>query len=56
MQFTADSTGLPVIAGPQEGTALGNALVQLRARGHATTLAALRAIAANSVELITYMP
>lgn len=56
MQFTADALQLPVIAGPQEGTALGNALVQLRAAGHATTLTALRAIAARSVELKTYHP
>lgn len=56
MQFTADALQLPVIAGPQEGTALGNSLVQLRAAGHATTLTALRAIAARSVQLTTYTP
>lgn len=56
-QLTADATGLPVIAGPAEGTALGNLLVQARAAGAlAGDLAALRQVAINSSALVSYTP
>ena len=54
MQFTADTLGMPVIAGPQEGTALGNALVQVRAAGLVNTLAEMRSIIGKSIELKIY--
>ena len=56
MQFTADTLGMPVIAGPQEGTALGNALVQVRAAGLVNTLAEMRSIIDKSIELKEYLP
>ena len=56
-QLTADATGLPVVAGPVEGAALGNVLVQARAVGVLTgDLAALRAVGARGVELRRYVP
>jgi rhamnulokinase len=59
-QLTADRTGLPVVAGPVEATALGNVLVQARAVGLAglggASLEALRSIVARSVEPVRYTP
>ena len=56
-QETADATGIPVIAGPVEATALGNMLVSLRAIGVASgTLRDLRAISRASSALVTYEP
>lgn len=56
-QVTADATGLPVLAGPAEGTALGNALVQARAAGAVSGgRAELRAVAARSAAPRRYVP
>ena len=56
-QETADATGIPVIAGPVEATALGNMLVSLRAIGAASgTLMDLRDISRASSALVTYEP
>ena len=56
-QETADATGIPVIAGPVEATALGNMLISLRAIGAASgTLMDLRAISQASSVLETYEP
>jgi rhamnulokinase len=56
-QLTADATGLPVVAGPAEGTALGNVLVQARALGAApASLDGLRALVRASAALREYTP
>ncbi|ADD43362.1 rhamnulokinase [Stackebrandtia nassauensis] len=56
-QLTADRTGLPVLAGPVEATALGNVLVQARALGIVSgSLEALRALVAASVTPVGYQP
>jgi rhamnulokinase len=57
-QLTADALGLPVIAGPAEATALGNALVQARALGAAPgSLDGMRAfLRSGDVRLTRYEP
>jgi rhamnulokinase len=48
-QLTADATGLPVVAGPAEATALGSVLVQARTLGAAPdSLGGLRALLRKS--------
>lgn len=54
-RLTAEATGLPVVAGPVEATALGNILVQARAAGVGPrTLAGLRTVVRDSTELRRY--
>jgi rhamnulokinase len=56
-QLTADTTGLPVIAGPVEATAIGNVLVQARAQGFvAGDLEALRALVVAAFPVTRYEP
>ncbi|RPI63496.1 MAG: rhamnulokinase [Planctomycetaceae bacterium] len=55
-QLTADACGLPVLAGPAEGTALGNLIIQAMSLGHISSLAEGRAIIRNSFELVEYQP
>lgn len=46
-QLVADRSGMPVLAGPVEATALGNVLVQARALGLGGTLEQVRALVAE---------
>lgn len=56
-RLTAEATGLPVVAGPAEGTAIGNLLVQAWSAGAVTGgLAQMRAIVAASTEQTRYEP
>ena len=55
-QFTADSLGVEVLAGPQEGTAIGNIMLQAQAAGDVNDIWQMRQIIANSIELVAYHP
>ena len=55
-QFTANSTGATVLAGPQEGTAIGNIMLQAKACGLVNDIWEMRKIIANSLELVKYEP
>jgi rhamnulokinase len=55
-QFTANATGLPVVAGPAEATVVGNALVQLISLGEIADLAQGRQIVARLDGLTRYEP
>ena len=55
-QFTANSTGVTVLAGPQEGTAIGNIMLQAKAAGLVGDIWQMRQIIANSLQLVKYEP
>ena len=52
----ANATGATVLAGPQEGTAIGNIMLQAKAAGLVKDIWAIRSIIANSIELVKYEP
>ena len=55
-QMTANAIGRPVIAGPAEATAIGNAIVQLIAIGELGDVAQARAMLGESVDAWHYAP
>jgi rhamnulokinase len=55
-RFTADATGIPVLAGPSECTGIGNVMVQAIALGRLPSLEAARQIVRNSFPPTTYKP
>ena len=55
-RFTAQAIGRKVVAGPSEGTVIGNLLVQAMALGAIDGLDALREVVACSFENKTYLP
>lgn len=55
-QFTADATGLQVIAGPVEATAAGNVLLQAMGLGFLSSLEDIRRVTRDSFELESYTP
>ena len=55
-RWTADAAGLPVLAGPEEATLLGNMLVQAMALGEISSLAEGREVISASVVPTAYEP
>ena len=55
-QFTANSCGVTVLAGPQEGTAIGNIMLQAKAAGLVKDIWEMRQIIANSIDLKKFEP
>ncbi len=56
MQLVADACGVPVLAGPEEATAIGNLLAQLIASGEVADLEAARRLCSASFECRRYLP
>lgn len=55
-QLTANATGRKVLAGSNEGTSVGNILVQAKGLGYVEDLQHLRNIVRNSFDLKEYIP
>jgi rhamnulokinase len=55
-RWTATASGLPVLAGPDEATVLGNLLVQAMAAGEIGSVAEGRDVVRASVEPVSYEP
>ncbi|MEG1605240.1 MAG: rhamnulokinase family protein [Clostridia bacterium] len=55
-QFTADAIARPVIAGPSEGTVIGNLLVQAMGLGEIADMQALRKTVSDSFPTKTFLP
>lgn len=55
-QLAADYTGLPVYAGPEEATSIGNILLQAAGLGYVDSLINLRRIVKNSFQVREYTP
>ena len=55
-QFTCNAVGVPVIAGPSEGTAIGNIMLQAKANGLVNDIAAMRQLISTSIETVSFEP
>jgi len=55
-QFAADATGLPVVAGPEEATAMGNIAVQAMAAGEVGNATEIRELVKRTIRTAEYEP
>ena len=55
-QFTCNAVGVPVVAGPSEGTAIGNIMLQAKAYGLVDDIAGMRRLIGSSIETATFTP
>jgi rhamnulokinase len=55
-QLTANATGVTVVTGPIECTAIGNIMLQAKAAGLVSDIRSMRALIAASIETKTYTP
>ncbi len=55
-QFAANATGVPLVTGPAEATAVGNLMVQAMAKGFVSNIDEIREVIRNSFKLKTFLP
>jgi rhamnulokinase len=55
-RFTARATGVPIVAGPAEATALGNFMTQLMTLGEVKSASEAKEIVRRSFDTVTYLP
>lgn len=55
-QATANSIGIPVVAGPSEATAIGNVMIQAKGAGLIDSLQDIRKVISNSVTPEVFEP
>lgn len=55
-QFTCNAVGVPVVAGPSEGTAIGNIMLQAKANGLVKDIAEMRQLISTSIETALFTP
>ncbi len=55
-QYTADATGIPVLAGPREAAVAGNLLVQALTCGRLESAESIRQVVRRSSQMVEYRP
>ena len=55
-QLTADTLGIPVVAGPVEATAIGNVMIQAQAAGLVSDRWDMRRLIAETFSVKTFYP